>query len=218
MPCGSACFAAAAFCALSAAQAREPEVRASPDRAAIREAISPESDAGDRYVSSRAISHYLAARVARESGDDAGAVSELREAAIFAAEDPYPHCALAEEYLRQGQDGAALRAVREWLDFHPEDATALTLLGRIQLQLGESDRAASALRRAAGFAPRALEPAALLVEALLANGEPAAALAAANRMVALAGAGASPANRRLVAQALDRAAQAVARSQGLTRR
>jgi tetratricopeptide (TPR) repeat protein len=168
--------------------------------------VSPE-----RYVSARALTHFMLATMARTSGDPSGSMSELRLAALYDAEDPYAQCALAREYLRLGQPATALQAIENALLLDPDDATSLAVLGRIHLQRGEAGRAIASLRHAVAAAPEAIEPAALLVDALVAVGEPMAAVAVAGRLADQT----EPlpaAERRLAAGALDRAAEAAARA------
>jgi tetratricopeptide (TPR) repeat protein len=185
--------------------------RAQPDVQAINDCLEKEGEPRDRYVSARALSHYMQAVMARNGGDGSTALAELRLAALYDAEDPYAQVALAREYLRLGNPKDAMSAVQNALLIDGNDSPALCVLGRIQLELGEASRAVTTLRRAVTLTPAATEPWALLVDALLANADPAGAAARAEKLASRDLHEAAVGERRMVAGALGHAAEALAR-------
>lgn len=199
---------------LLAAPALAHEARAAPDRSAMKEAVGPGTP-GDRYVPSRSIAHYLNALLARDAGDDAAALAELRLAALYDVQSPWPRYALAEEYARRGEPRRAETAAHDALELDPAHAPSLVLLGRLALGRDRAEDAVSFLGRASRADPRDTRAWALLVRAQLRRGDLEAAAAAVDRLDALAAAGtARPRGaarpQREAAQALVEVAEAFA--------
>ncbi|ACG74851.1 putative ribonuclease E [Anaeromyxobacter sp. K] len=104
-----------------------------------------------RFVSPRAIAHYLEARRARGAGDDAGAVAALRRAVAYDEASPELHASLAEALARAGQEelaeGEARRAVALAAG-GPAASQAHLLLADLAAGRGERERELEELRRA----------------------------------------------------------------------
>lgn len=158
--------------------------RPPPDPAAIREALA-ESDSGEHYVSARALSHYLAGMHARETGDDAQALVELRLAALYDAQGAWPRYALAGELARQGDARQAEAVAREALSLEPDHAPTLMLLARLEAARRRTTRALALLRHAARADPDDPRPWSETARVRVQRGEWSAAVAAVERMDSL---------------------------------
>jgi tetratricopeptide (TPR) repeat protein len=131
-----------------AASAHAAPPRRAADREAVREA---QRGSGGRWVSARAISHYLQARRHDRLGDAAKAVEHLRLAVAYDEESPELRVSLAEALARLGQlDAAAVEARRanELSRTGPAAAEAHVLLGRIAAARRQPEQAIVSLRHA----------------------------------------------------------------------
>lgn len=141
-----------------------------------------------RVASSRAIAHYLAARLLELRGDRDGVVAALRLAAAHDPQSPEIRVALAEALSRAGSGGEAEERAREAIALGPGTsaaAEAFSVIGRIRAARGDSLEATAALEAALGvqrtLAVRGVPvdplPWRLLGELRLATGDEPAALA-----------------------------------------
>src|SRR4051794_31723146 len=117
--------------ALVAARAAEAAPRRHVDPEAIGEA---RRNAGERFASARAISHYVEARRAVRSGDVSKAAEHLRLAVTYDDRSAELRVSLAETLAESGQleqaDVEARRAV-EQAQGGPSESEAHVLVGRI---------------------------------------------------------------------------------------
>lgn len=171
--------------AITASVASAREERGTPDYLAMSEAVRGASLPGERYVSARAVTHYLRARVAREDGDEAAVISELKLASVYDPQSAWPLAAMAEEHWRRGDVRAAEQAARDALAVEPQHARSLYVLARVERGRGKSKRAAELLSSAVQREPLA-EPLWMLVQVQLERGQLDLARAALDRLDALA--------------------------------
>lgn len=148
----------------------------------------PASETRWHVASSRAIVHYLNARLLDLQGDREGVVAELRLAVTTDPQSPELRVALAEALSRAGRGEEAEERAREAISMGPGTqaaAAAWAAIGRIRAARGEVLEAAQALESALA-AQRALAPSGvpidpmpwrLLGELRLAAGNEPAALA-----------------------------------------
>jgi tetratricopeptide (TPR) repeat protein len=104
-------------------------------------------------ASSRAIAHYLAARLLEMQGDRDGAVAALRLAAAHDPQSPEVRVALAEALSRAGRGEEAEERAREAIDLGPGTraaADAFSVIGRLRAARGDVLEAAAALEAALG--------------------------------------------------------------------
>lgn len=141
-----------------------------------------------RVASSRAIAHYLSARLLELQGDREGVVVALRLAAAHDPQSPEIRVALAEALSRAGRGEEAEERAREAIALGPRTAAAaeaFAAIGRIRAARGDVLEAAAALESALGVqrdlakagAPLDPRPWRLLGELRLAAGNEPAALA-----------------------------------------
>lgn len=140
-----------------------------------------------RIASSRAIAHYLAARLLDQSGDHEGAAAALRLAAAHDPQSPEIRVALAEALARAGRGDEAEEAAREGIAIGPGTPAAadgFELIGRLRAARGDIPEATAALEAALAIqrtlAPQGvpIDPRAwrLLGEIRLARGDEAGAV------------------------------------------
>jgi tetratricopeptide (TPR) repeat protein len=139
----------------------------------------------ESYVSARSLLHFMKGSLARDSGDDAFAIEQLKLAALYDALSPFPTYVLALEHFRQGQLPQAELTVRSALSLRPAHTPSLILLGRVSLQRGRVDDALNAFMEAISRSPTDPEPYGYLVDAYLAQDELASAIEAAQKFDAL---------------------------------
>src|SRR5512133_960967 len=104
-------------------------------------------------ASSRAIAHYLAARLLEMQGDRDGAVAALRLAAAHDPQSAEVRVALAEALSRAGRGEEAEERAREAIDLGPGTraaADAFSVIGRLRAARGDVLEAAAALEAALG--------------------------------------------------------------------
>jgi tetratricopeptide (TPR) repeat protein len=141
-----------------------------------------------RIASSRAIAHYLAARLLEQGGDREGVVEELRLAAAHDPQSPELQVALAEALSRAGRGEEAEERARAAIALGPRTVAAAEgwgAIGRIRAARGDVLEAAAALESALGVqrelakagVPLDPRPWRLLGELRLAAGNEPAALA-----------------------------------------
>jgi tetratricopeptide (TPR) repeat protein len=146
----------------------------------------------------------------RCAGDDSGTLEELRLAALYGTEDPYPQAALASEYLRRGETRAADETVDAALAGAPDHVPSLIVKARLEMDRGNSDRAIALLKTAGAEAPGNLDVPTLLVDAHLSRGETRAAATVAEKLGGALDPEGIASQRRRVAALLDRVAEALA--------
>src|SRR5574341_1420808 len=120
-----------------------------PPKAGALEAPAPASVG--RIASSRAVAHYLAARVLELQGDREGVVSELRLAAAHDPQSPELRVALADAPSRAGHGDEAEERAREAIAIGGGTAAAAEAwgaIGRIRAARGDVLEAAAALESA----------------------------------------------------------------------
>lgn len=108
-------------------------------------------EARRRVVSSRAIAHYLHARMLDGRGDREGAVAALRLAAAHDPQSPELRVALAEALSRTGRASEAEESARAAVALGPETpaaAEAWAFIGRVRAARGSLLEAAEALEAA----------------------------------------------------------------------
>jgi tetratricopeptide (TPR) repeat protein len=209
-------FASAVVCCCLSNARAVP--RGKPDPSAIRDAISASGNAANhQYVSARALSHYMRSVMDRSAGDEDGTLEELRLAALYGTEDPFPQAALASECLRRGDIRAADEAVVNALTIAPDHTPSLIVKARLELEQGNVDRAIALLKNAGSQAPASIEVPALLVDAHLSRGETRAAVSIAEKLGAAMDSDGIASQRHRVASLLDRVADALA-AQGSSER
>lgn len=118
-----------------------------PDGEAIQDAIGAPDDVGT-YVSSRAYSHFLEAKLAENRGDLAAALTRLQQALIFDEGAPEIHLGLARLLLKIGQREQAMERLSHFLARAPEDAQAHALIGSIHRMEGRVREALASFARA----------------------------------------------------------------------
>jgi tetratricopeptide (TPR) repeat protein len=140
-----------------------------------------------RISSSRAIAHYLKARLLEQAGDRDGAIAALRLAAAHDPQSPEIQVALAEALSRAGRGDEAEERARAAVTLGPGSraaSEALGVVGRLRAARGDVLEATAALESALGV-QRALaklgvpidpQPWRLLGELRLASGDEPAAL------------------------------------------
>jgi tetratricopeptide (TPR) repeat protein len=102
-------------------------------------------------VSSRAIAHYLRARLLLQAGDREGAVSALRLASAHDPQSPEIRVALAEALTRVGRGEEAEESARAAVTLAPDSraaAAGLSVVGRIRAARGDLLEATAALEGA----------------------------------------------------------------------
>jgi tetratricopeptide (TPR) repeat protein len=115
---------------------------------------------GPHVASSRAIAHYLAARLLEVQGDREGVVAALRLAVAHDPQSPELRVALAEALSRAGRGDEAEERAREAIALGPGSqaaAAAWGAIGRIRAARGDLLEAAQALESALAV-QRALAP------------------------------------------------------------
>jgi Flp pilus assembly protein TadD len=115
------------------------EAGTSGARAAPAASGSPGPAGGSQPdVSARAYEHLLAALLARQQENWAGAAAELREALLFDPASAHLRTLLADSLARQGRVGDAEEEVREAIARDPAHAPARVLAGRIAAAPGDA--------------------------------------------------------------------------------
>src|SRR5512145_1345055 len=114
---------------------------------------APAAERSTRIASSRAIAHYLSARLLDQKGDRDGAVAALRLAAAHDPQSPEIRVALAEALSRDGQGEEAEERAREAIGLGSSSraaADAFALIGRLRAARGDVLEATAALEAALG--------------------------------------------------------------------
>jgi tetratricopeptide (TPR) repeat protein len=140
---------------------RRPKV----DTEAMREAMSPQAEATERYASAASYAHFLRARLHHHQGEHRKALDELRLALATDDSNPYLMTELAEQHARLGELDRAEAALRKVIDRRPGYAPAQLLMGRVLYEANRFTRARAHLQRAIRLNPK--EPDAYLVLAQL---------------------------------------------------
>lgn len=153
-----------------------------PDGTAIEEVLRGTGLSEGRYVSARAVEHYLRARLALEDGVLERAEAELSLAAVYDPQSAWPRYAMAVEHLRHGESQEAERDLRVALQVDPRHSPSLRLRARLLLDQGRVAQALTTLATATRSDPGDPESYALLVRACLAQGRLDEARAAADKL------------------------------------
>lgn len=171
---------------LQAAPAVGVSERPRPDGSAIEEVLRGAGQPQERYVSARAVEHYLRARLALEDGILERAEEELSLASVYDPRSAWPRYAMALEHLRHGESQEAEKDLRVALQIDPQHVPSLRLRARVLLDQGRVTQALTTLRDATRIDPRDPELWALRVQAHLARQQLPQARAAVEQLDALA--------------------------------
>lgn len=135
-------------------------------RGAPKPPTPPADGGGPRTASSKAIAHYLSARLLEQQGDRDGVVAELRLAVAHDPQSPELRVALAEALSRAGRGEEGEERAREAIGLGPSTPAAAEAwfeVGRIRAARGELLDATTALEAALGV-QRALAPAGVAID------------------------------------------------------
>lgn len=154
----------------SMASARD-EARPLPDQAAINEVLQNAVRPNMRYVSSRAVSHYLRSRLALEDGNVDTAAAELSLSSVYDPVSVWPRYAMARDKLGRGQKAEAETNVRIALQIDDEHVPSLLLRARMLIDEGDMERAVEVLSEAARADASDPRPLVLLTRVLVQIGQ-----------------------------------------------
>src|SRR5512138_2389003 len=133
--------------------AGNPPATGRPASAPARAESSAREAKAPHVASSRAIAHYLAARLLEVQGDREGVVAALRLAAAHDPQSPELRVALADALSHAGRGDEAEEAAREAIALGPGTAAAADAwgaIGRIRAARGDVLEATAALEAALG--------------------------------------------------------------------
>lgn len=100
-----------------------------------------------RYVSARAVEHYLRARLALGDGHTESAAAELSMSAVYDPQSAWPRYAMARDKFERGHKSEAGTDVRIALQMDDEHVPSLLLRAQLLIDEGDLDRAVQMLSK-----------------------------------------------------------------------